>query len=484
MNGWRFAGTVSSAVGDVFGLQLESAVVGFHVAAAGRVELVLNDQNDPFAGGPAVTVATGGNLDVAVQLDCDRPAAAPDCTLEYYIGGQAVGTRTARQTGVSPDLALSFPLFWPGGMGNNSAFAGRCGRFYRRAGMSTSGEQLTRWDNDAASVLNGYAAAGAIELTAPFAIRPPVGGPPATHPCGAQLIARLVQSGEAETFDVGLFRRLQPGDDWSLVLTLSDWQSVTAGGARWADPSVLCDGRSMLFIDSLKTEDLGDHVASALPAHLERWYARALVPGDETASAGDTLPFTSASPIGADRQQLVAVPHWRDGLEQIYAVPGLPQAPKPRLIVAGGLRNAGNHASRPRPFLDRRPDGRFELGTFVNGRFRSWTSDNGSGDSWTANRDDAIGADADLVGACWLRGTAGVQAAAGYDVAGERFRLFWRRNHDAAWEGPITIVAGQPLAAAPYLSQQPSGLWECGWYLAGAWQRYLSADLQTWTEAV
>lgn len=482
MNGWRFAGTMSSAVGDVFGLRLEAAVVGFHVTAAGRVELVLNDQDDPFAGGPPVTVTTGGALSVAVQLDCDRPAAAPDCTLEYFIGGQSVGTRTARQTGQAPDLPLAFPLFWPGAMGNNSAFVGRCGRFYRRTGMVTSGETMARWDNDAASAMGGYGAAGALELSGTFAIRPPVGGPPAVHPCGAQLIARLVQSGSAEAFDVGLFRRLAPSDDWELVLTLPDWQSATAGGARHADVAVLGDGRSMLFCDSLLTEDLGATSAGALPAHRERWYAQALVPGDDTDPAGDTLPFTGASPLGADRRQLVVVPQWRDGLEQIYGVPGVPESPKPRCIVASELRPAGHHASRPRPFIDRRPDGRFEVGTFVHGRFRSWTSGDGSGNGWTANRDDAIGAAGDLVGACYQRGAAELQAVAGYHFTEQRYQLFWRLGFDSPWSGPVVLAAGEPLAAAPYLTCLPHGAWECGWYLTGAWRRFHSADLASWTE--
>lgn len=486
MNGWRFGLTMRANVGDYAGVQFNNAVVGFYVSAANTVRLVANTTPNREELGTSVTATTGGTLAVEVQLDCDRPAASPDVTLEYFIGGSSVGTRLVRQTATAGAYTFDYPMFWPGGLGTGSKPVGPWGQWYRRDASTpiTSGHSFTRWDNDAADVLSSWADDvfdENLEVTDPFCVRPPIGLNPARHACGAEFICRQVQETLNYYVDIGIFRRLRPADAWSLVLTEEEWTQTTIAGARYASPELHTAGQAQVHFSSLCSDDLGETLVSGLTRFPEQYYGPAYVSGDGTGTTGDNLPYTGLWPGERDRDRcgLAVVPQWRESLEQIYVVRGLPQSPKPKVIVADTLRTTGNHDNRQHPFIDRRPDGRFEVGAFVNGHFLSWT---GTADAatWAANRDDTIGDEANLLGVNYHRGPGEYQAAVGYHFGDEEFRLFWRRGFDEAWQEPVDVASGA-TAAAPYVTQFPDGRWEVGWYLAGAWTRYRSDDLLTWS---
>lgn len=485
MNGWRFAATMRAQVGDWFGLQLEDAMVGFHISATNVVELVWNVDGSPTAGGQPVAAVAGDSLEVAVQLDCDRPAAAPAATLDYFIGGVKVGTRAVGLNSTAGGFSFDYPAFWPGSLGSSSKRLGACARFYRTAGAACSGLAVTGWDNDSAAATGVWPETfGGTDYGLYFAIRPPIGPPPARHPTGAELVTRLSHSGTASSPIAplaGVFRRHRPNEPWLPVLSLPGWQQTTIGGARYAATWLHYAGGHAVHQLSLLSHDLGASFAGGLPTWLDLYYGPALLPGDETDPVGDHLPLSGLHAGGADRLGLAVVPHQRGGLEQIYAVAGLPQSPKPKGVVADSLRVGNDDECRHYPFVARRVDGRFVVGALLDGRFRSWTSLDSGGRAWAEDEPQTLGAESHLIAPCFCQARSGVQGLLGYHPGDALFRLFRRTGFDQPWSEPV-IVAEGGVAAAPYLSECRDGTFEAGWYVAGLWHRYHAENLLDWTE--
>jgi hypothetical protein len=149
--------------------------------------------------------------------------------------------------------------------------------------------------------------------------------------------------------------------------------------------------------------------------------------------------------------------------------------------VADGVRQVGEEASCPYPWVDRLADGRWRVGCFSNSRYREWCADDPTG-AWTATADDAIGSVVNLASACHRRGRTGRQLVAGYHVGEGCVYLFERTAPDSPWTGPYLGVA-VPVAVLPYVTELPDGRVECGWYDGSAWTRYRAdGPDQTWGE--
>lgn len=485
MNGWQFMATMRAHVGEWFGLQLEDAMVGFYISATNVAELIWNVDSSPTGGGEPVAAVTGGTLDIAVRLDCDRPAATPAATLDYFIGGVKVGTRVVGLTATAGGFSFDYPAFWPGSLGSSSRRLGACARFYRTAGAACGGLAMSGWDNDSAAAIGTWPeTGGGTDYGLYFAIRPPTGPPPARHPSGVELIARLSQSGTSSSPIApvaGLFRRHRPTEPWLPVLALPGWQQTTIGGARYSATWLHYAGGHAVHLLSLLSHDLGASFSGALPTWLDQYYGPALLAGDETDPVGDNLPLSGLHAGGADRIGLAVVPHQRDGLEQIYAVAGLPRSPKPKYVVADSLRTGNDDGCRHYPFVARRSDGRFVVGALLDGQYRSWTSLDSAGRAWAEDEAQSLGAEAHLVAPCFCAARSGLQGLLGYHPGDALFRLFQRRGFDQPWSEPVTVAAAS-VAAAPYLTARRDGGFEAGWYVAGQWHRYLAEDLLNWTE--
>ncbi len=196
MNGWTATATMSSANGDGWGVIVGSnqtshirLFLGFYVSATDTVRLVANFNVSAAgeAADPTYTVTTGGNLDVEIRVDCDRPAASNGATVDYYIGGALAGSRVVSYTSSGYTYPAMSPYYTSSAADNSATH-----NFYKRNTTTISADLMTRWDNDAATVAGAYGNTFSTTWrgTDCFAVRPPVGGNPFVIRSGEEFIAR------------------------------------------------------------------------------------------------------------------------------------------------------------------------------------------------------------------------------------------------------------------------------------------------------
>lgn len=485
MNGWTVSATMSSANGDGFGVRVDSPrtggailYAGVYISATDTVRLVADYAAAPAGAGgdPTYTVTTGGNLDVEIRLDCDRPAAANGATLDYYVGGVLAGSRVISFAGGANTFPGIMPIYYQ-----------RNHYLYRRNTTTTSSEAMTRWDNDAAAVAGTFGTTLLVswKQTAPFSVLPPVGGVPLLMPSGEQLLARPFGDTTLAA-NVGAWRRQGPGAAWVRVAEYATGGPYTNAGPTTLGCQVHGAEPPWAFLDETWVSLDGLDTADSL-TQVHRYYVNEPVTHDGLTVDADAVARLAPTCIFTDRHDRVGMAaklDFRDGREQVYVVGSWPggtadndfganQAAHARYTVDAAVRTAGNEDSRPHPWVHRGADGRWRVAWFVNDAPAEYRSDDLLGESWTAlsPTSDATAGYLNLVATNFWRGRDGRQAVAGYHFGEEEFVVLTRGGEGQPWTGPYLSVSSA-TAAAPYIYERADGRWEVGWLIGGTWTIY------------